>query len=92
MSGWAVLVSESARKEFYCLEKEMQPRLKKAFAELGENPFQSRPKADIKKLQGPSNPAVYRLRVGSYRVLYSVEGKEVKISRIIAREKGYKWL
>ncbi|MHA1674081.1 MAG: type II toxin-antitoxin system RelE family toxin [Promethearchaeota archaeon] len=59
---------------------------------LAENPFQSRSGVDIKKLHSPADPPLFRLRVGNYRVVYFVVKKDVKITKIFHRKKGYKWL
>ncbi|MFH1306772.1 MAG: type II toxin-antitoxin system RelE/ParE family toxin [Candidatus Micrarchaeota archaeon] len=92
MKHWNTLLSESARRAFYELEDSMQKRMKKAFKFLSKNPFQKRSGADIKKLAGSFNPAFYRLRVGDYRIIYLIDKKEVKITSIIHRSHGYKWL
>jgi len=92
MSGFSVLVSDSARKSFYELEKKERDRIKKAISQLRENPFRRRSKADIKKLAGPVDPAFYRLRVGDFGLVYAVLGNEVKITAIMRRSKGYAWL
>lgn len=42
-------------------------------------------KSRIKKLRG-FTPPLYRLRVGSYRVLYRIEGNEVVVLRVIDRK------
>ena len=59
--------------------------------EFERDPLRRRPKFDVKHLKGfPRN--LYRLRIGDYRVLYSVdnEKKEVKITMIVHRSKAYK--
>ena len=56
------------------------------------NPFKKRSGADIKKLEGSFNPALYRLRVGDYRIIYAIIDKEIKVTEIISRSKRYKWL
>lgn len=92
MNKWSVLLSDSAKKGFYAAEKKMQGRLRKAFTELARDPFSSRPNADIKQLRGSANPIFYRMRVGDYRVVYSVQNGEVRITRIFPRKKGYEWI
>jgi mRNA interferase RelE/StbE len=87
-----VLISESARDELYSLDEETKNRVKKSFDALKENPFRKRSGADIKKLEGSANPALYRLRVGDYRIVYSIINQEVRITKIIHRGKGYNWL
>jgi len=92
MSGFSVLVSDSARKSFYELEENERDRIKKAISQLGKNPFRRRSGADIKKLAGSFDPVFYRLRVGNFRLVYAVLGNEVKITAIMRRSKGYAWL
>lgn len=92
MNNFKILISESARDFFYSLEEKWQNRLKKSFRSLKENPFKKRSGADIKKLKGSFNPAIYRMRVGDYRIIYVILEKEIKITSIIQRGKGYKWL
>lgn len=55
---------------------------------LEEDPFRSRPKADIAKLEG-THPPKYRLRIGDYRVIYAVEGDAVKVIEVFVRGRGY---
>tara|TARA_Y100000310_G_C20614074_1_gene779631 strand:- start:197 stop:469 length:273 start_codon:yes stop_codon:yes gene_type:complete len=85
-----VLISETAVKRLSKIEE--QDKLKQRIAFLGEDPFKPRPLVDIKKLKGFSNPSIYRLRVGDFRVIYTVEDETVKVTDIFRRGKGYKWL
>lgn len=57
---------------------------------LAENPLQKRPGADIRRLRGTREP-VYRLRIGSYRVLYEVERetKTVFVTTVAHRGSAY---
>ncbi|VVB66251.1 ParE toxin of type II toxin-antitoxin system, parDE [Candidatus Gugararchaeum adminiculabundum] len=87
-----ILISESANRFLYSLETRMRVRLKEGMRNLKEDPFRGRPGADIKKLASSRDPPFYRLRVGDFRVVYAIEGKDVKITTIIHRSKGYKWL
>ena len=48
-------------------------------------------KSRIKRLRGYSRPA-YRLRVGSYRVFYSIEGASVEVVAVIAKDAANPWL
>ncbi len=89
---FSVLISESARDELYSLEEGTESRIKRSFGALKENPFRRRSGADIKKLEGSANPALYRLRVGEYRIVYSIMEQEVRITKIIHRGRGYDWL
>ena len=92
MKRYEVMLSESAIRFLHRIDKKSADRIKSGLRVLFEDPFQSRPKADIKQLVGSHNPALYRLRVGDYRIIYAIIGTEVKITEIIIRGKGYNWL
>jgi mRNA interferase RelE/StbE len=87
-----VLLSRTALKELKALDDKNQKRLKAGLRKIEGEPFKSRSGADIKKLRGTQDPVLYRLRVGTYRVIYAVMGKEVKVTEIIHRSKGYSFL
>ena len=90
--SFRVLISETAAKQFNKLEDSIKARMKKHFLVLAEDPYKKRSGADIKKLGGFSNPALYRLRVGDFRVVYAIQEQVVKITEIFRRGKGYNWL
>ncbi len=92
MIKWQVLISTSARKSFYSLNDKLQKRIRKGFIALKENPYRKRSGADILKLVGSFNPELYRLRIGDYRLIYSIQEKTVKITKIVLRKKAYKFL
>jgi mRNA interferase RelE/StbE len=73
--------SRSVRKELDSLDDEMYLRIVAAIHRLRENP---RPPS-IKKLTGQE---VYRIRLGDYRVLYSVDDtiREVRIEAVRKRD------
>ncbi|MFO7837718.1 MAG: hypothetical protein R6V83_13830 [Candidatus Thorarchaeota archaeon] len=48
--------------------------------------------ADMKKLVSVGDLPLCRLRIGDYRAIYFVDGEEVKVTQMIHRNKGYKWL
>lgn len=92
MQKYDVLLSESAVRFLRRIDNKTAERIKNGITELIEDPFQSRPKSDIKQLVGSHDPSLYRLRIGDYRVIYAVIGNKVKVTEIIIRGKGYKWL
>jgi mRNA-degrading endonuclease RelE of RelBE toxin-antitoxin system len=91
LTNFEVLISETAVKQLTGLDKDMQTRIKAHFLALKTDPFKNRSGADIKKLKG-FNPAIYRLRVGDYRLVYVVDKTAVKITELFRRGKGYSWL
>ena len=92
MAKFNLGVSDSALKELRDLDKQLTERIMVALNELEDDPFKARPKADIKKLKGFRNPDMFRLRVGDYRIVYTVLRNEVKITHILKRSTIYKGL
>ena len=66
----------------------MQERIISALKTLEDDPFHSRSGTDIKKLSH-TEPTKYRLRVGNYRIIYTVEEKTIKVIEVFKRERGY---
>ncbi|MCG2734961.1 MAG: type II toxin-antitoxin system RelE/ParE family toxin [Thermoplasmatales archaeon] len=91
MTKYEVFLSETARKQLNELPVDLQKRIKKALVNLKEDPFRSRPKADIKKLKGPKR-YYYRLRIGDYRAIYIVEGNRILVAKILPRSNAYYWI
>lgn len=54
------------------------------------NAISSIPRGDIKRLQGEKHPPLYRLRVGKYRIIYSIEPDELLVVKIDTRGDIYK--
>ncbi len=92
MTKFDVSIANSALKELKNLDKNIANRILLSFKELEEDPFKTRPKADIKKLKGVANPDMFRLRVGDYRIVYTTERNSVKITHILQRSSIYKRL
>jgi mRNA interferase RelE/StbE len=74
------------------LNSKQKERIKANLEQLEEDPFHRRSGADIKKLITHDEPPLYRLRIGDYRAIYFVLDHEVKVTEIMHRSKGYKWL
>jgi len=92
LTKFNVSIADSVLKELNSLDRQTKERIKSALKELWEDPFRAHPKADIKKLKGFRNPDMFRLRVGDYRIVYAIEGKEVKITHVLKRSAVYKGL
>lgn len=71
------------------LEDSDQDRCEDSLKEVGDEPFRSRPKCDIKKLKG-RDKTMYRLRVGDHRFEYFVEEDKVWIVEAFRRGRGYR--
>ncbi len=74
--------SKKTAKYINSADKPTKKRLKEAIEKI--------PLGDIKKLQGIENG--YRLRVGDFRVLFSIENDTIYIDNIIPRGQAYKRL
>ena len=83
---YTVRIDARAQKDLQTFSMETRYRVVAKIESLGANP---RPPG-IKKLKGEDN--LYRLRVGSYRILYTIRDKEllVLVVRIGDRRDVYK--
>ncbi len=69
---YQVILQRPAEKELNALEVSVHKRIVMRLLALEENPRPS----GVKKLQGQES---YRLRVGDYRVLYTIDDKTKKV-------------
>jgi mRNA interferase RelE/StbE len=79
-----VELTKTAVKQYERLNEPMLSRINNAIDGLEKEP----PQGDIKELTG--NPGVFRLRVGGYRVLYTVKDNYIDIFKIAPRGQSYK--
>lgn len=77
-----ILYSKSAVKSIKSLNEPIKSNIRTAIEKL--------PQGDIKKLQGYTSS--YRLRVGNYRVIYTIKTDEIFIEDILPRGSAYKRL
>lgn len=86
MASYRIEWRTSAQKELRRLPRQMIPRIIAAVGGLAENPF---PKG-VRKLAGSEQ--AYRLRVGNYRVVYSVHSDVliIEIVRVRHRREAYR--
>ncbi len=82
---WTVKFTNRAVKARDRLPPEMRRRILKALQQLAEDPYSAR---NVKALQGIDG---FRLRVGEYRVLYTLEDDilVVQVIRIAHRSAAY---
>ena len=73
---------EKSRIELRKLEPHISKRIVKKVKELKENPFHR----DVKHLKGRHG---FRLRVGDYRVIFSLEGNEIHVLKVGHRKHIY---
>ena len=83
MADFRVTVTHPARRDLARLPRKEQLKIAERIKSLQTSPF---PRGNtIKKIQG-TDLALYRLRVGNYRVIYVLEGSEVIIQHIVHRQ------
>ncbi|OYT29473.1 cytotoxin [Thermoplasmatales archaeon ex4572_165] len=85
---YSVLVSRTFQRTFQKLPKNMQDKIRKHLQEQKEDPVTSRPHCNHKELQD-TNTKKYRLRIGDYRIIYSINNKRINVIELIKREVGY---
>lgn len=83
---WQVLISRQAERVKRRLDKPLRKRLDKAIQGLAQDPYPS----NSRKLVGYEN--YYRLRVGNWRVIYTVRKQRliVLVIKIAPRGQAYK--
>ena len=70
--AFQVIIKKSVEKELDSLSAKLRERIIQRLLALEENP---RPQG-VKKLQGEES---YRLRIGDYRALYSIDDKKKEV-------------
>jgi len=83
---YEILMTSQPRKAFLSLPESVQKRIDRALLSLVSNPL---PDGCV-KLSGEDN--LYRIRVGSYRILYQVRKKQliILVVKIAHRREAYR--
>ncbi len=81
--SWACELTGDAERDLRNLPRDDQKRVARALDRLAVSPFQG----DVKALKGPEWQGIFRLRSGSYRVLFAADYKRqlVSVLRILRR-------
>ena len=77
-----IIWDEKAYEKLNKLEPIISRRIAKKIEELSENPFSK----DIKRLKGRND---FRLRIGDYRVIFSIERNNIQILKVGHRKNIY---
>jgi mRNA interferase RelE/StbE len=87
--SYRILLHKRATKTLQNMPESTRQAIKSRIDLLAEDPYQH-PQLDIKKMQGFA--AIYRLRVGQYRIIYEIIADElvVLILRLGSRGDVYK--
>src|SRR5205807_6685199 len=79
---YSLAISEEARDQLRGLPKELRKRIGERMTDLQNNLA-----GDVKKLAVAEKK--YRLRVGSYRVLFRLEGNQISVYAVKDRKEAY---
>lgn len=84
---YAIVIKRQARNKLESLPRDERTRVAEKIGLLGQDP--DNPELDTKKLM---SAALYRLRVGNWRVIYDRQDvlKIIAVERISARGDAYK--
>lgn len=88
---YEVLIDERVEKDLEKVPKYVVEKFLRLLDEFEKNPVRPRSGFDVKPMEGyPDNS--YRLRIGKYRVLYSVDNdsRKVRITSVQHRGDAYK--
>ncbi len=77
-----IIWDEKANRELNKLEVLIAKRIVKKVKELSENPYSG----DVKKLKGEEG---FRLRVGDYRIIFTIEKNRIIILKVGHRKNIY---
>ena len=78
---YTIKLQRPAEKFISKLPNPEKERVLKAIAKLPDE-------GDIKRLQGHKNPELFRLRVGDYRIIYTVDNGELVVLIVDAGNRG----
>ena len=74
--------SKTFEKKFSKYDRKLQEKIFYAIRKL--------PDGDVKRLTGNDIPPIYRIRVSKYRILFSMNEKEIQILKVDSRGDIYK--
>jgi mRNA interferase RelE/StbE len=80
--AWTIVVERSAKKELVRFPKADQDRILAALAGLAADPYAAR---NVKTMQGRDG---YRLRIGSYRLMYRIDKGRLVVVVIEISQRG----
>jgi mRNA interferase RelE/StbE len=88
--AFRVFLHPKAAKALANLPARDLERIRTSLRSLRQDPVTRRSGTDIKRLAGTrGREDLFRLRIGTYRAVYSVRGDEVLVTDLFARGRGY---
>jgi len=88
--AYTVLLHPKVLRTLASMHFDDRARVKRALRALGKDPLTPRSGSDIKRLRGVGGRQdLFRLRIGHYRAIYAIVGKEVLVTDLFERGAGY---
>lgn len=88
--AFRVLLHPAVVKTLSRLPRADRQRIKQTLRRLEDDPITKRAGADVKRLTGTrGREDLFRLRVGTYRAVYSVRGGDILVTDLFARGRAY---
>ena len=78
---YTIVIKKLAEKFIVKLPKPEKERILKAIYQLPEG-------TDVKELKGKNSKSLYRLRVGDYRIIYTIDNGELIVYVVDAGNRG----
>jgi mRNA-degrading endonuclease RelE of RelBE toxin-antitoxin system len=66
-------------------------RVKRTLRDIADDPMNRTGKLDFKRLDSTPGIAIFRVRVGDWRIVYTID-KDIVVLRIFHRGDGYGWV
>ncbi|TXT54647.1 MAG: hypothetical protein BAJATHORv1_60144 [Candidatus Thorarchaeota archaeon] len=92
MTQYRVTLSATAILQLSRTSSRDQKKIRSGLKSLMGNPFPRKSRDDIIRLLTRDEYSLFRQRIGDYRIIYFVDGNEVKVTEIIPKSKKYHWL
>lgn len=73
-------------------EPSVRRRIKAALQKLAEDPSGIRGRLDVKRLDVDAGEPMYRMRIGEWRIAFTVDRTTLVVLRIFHRSEGYGWI
>lgn len=67
-------------------------KVKQAIDRLAQDPSGKTTGLDVKRLRASSQPPLYRVRVGDWRVVWQLRDGVIEVLKVFHRSEGYAWL
>jgi mRNA-degrading endonuclease RelE of RelBE toxin-antitoxin system len=89
--SWRVRLAPVAAEVLRTCAPATRRELRAALRALAQDPSGREGALDVRELT-MDPPRLFRLRVGDWRVVYGVAGKDLLVARVFHRKDGYGWL